>query len=215
MAGIYIKGVYLFIVFEGTDGAGKTTQANLLHSYLRKEGVKSVLTKEPTDGIMGSLIHKALYELDKPLINDKKANLMALQLLFVADRAEHIYNYIIPEQKSGNVVISDRYVLSTVAYGIASGLDKRWLIELNKYFPEPDLTILIDVKPKNAITRLSRRAVTTEYFEKLKFIERSRKAYLQLRHLHDNCFVIDGNMSKEENASKISKIVESKLQRKK
>lgn len=201
----------MLIVLEGIDGAGKTTQARMLADYLRRRGVKCMLTKEPTHGVVGSLIHKALYKLRNPLVNNKAANLRALQLLFVADRASHLYNKIIPKEKAGYVVVSDRYLLSTIAYGIASGVNKRWLIDLNKYFPAPDITLLLDVEPVHAIERLNKRDVTTEYFENLGFLKKSRRAYMQMTGFHKNCFVVDGNSTKAEVTAKIRAIVDLRI----
>ena len=185
----------------------------MLVSYLRNKGIKVALTKEPTHDLIGSIIHKALYSLGRPLVKNKQANLRALQLLFVADRAMHLYNYIMPKEKQNYVVISDRYLLSTIIYGIASGINKRWLIELNKYFPDPDLTILIDVRPERAVERLNKRDVTTEYFENLPFIRKTKRIYLLMRSFHKNCYVVDGDPDKKRVAEQIRKIVDSKLKR--
>src|SRR3989304_1252387 len=99
-----------FYVFEGLDGSGLTTQAALLRNYFLSKGKEAVLTKEPTDGLIGGII-KA------PLRDEWKTNPLALQMLFAADRAHHLTTEIEPALKKGKNVISDRYVLSNIAYG--------------------------------------------------------------------------------------------------
>ncbi len=201
----------MFIAFEGIDGAGKSTQARMLHEHLSGKGVKNVLTKEHTHGTIGALIDNALYNMKKPMVNDRRANLMALQLLFVADRAEHIYNFIKPKEEKGYVVISDRYLMSTIAYGMASGIERDWLATLNRYFPRPDLTILIDVDPDNAMERLGKRVKKARYYEKLEFMKRTRKAYLRISKDYPNCFVLDGNLPTGKVSERINSMVDQRL----
>jgi Thymidylate kinase len=111
-------------------------------------------------------------------------------------------------------VISDRYVLSTIAYGMAAGLDKKWLIELNSGFIVPDHTIIIDVDANEAMNRVERRtakkngkeksgAGKTERFEKREFLERVRKAYLSLTELYPNTHVIRSEESVGDTFGKV------------
>jgi len=99
-----------FIVFEGLDGSGTTTQANLLFRYLKKQGKKVYLTGEPTRSLIGGLI-------EGQISGDWKSTPECLQLLFTADRAHHLEKGIIPLLKKGITVICTRYILSTLAYG--------------------------------------------------------------------------------------------------
>lgn len=124
----------LFIVFEGPDGAGTTTHCKLLAETLRMEGRDVLLTAEPTDGPIGLGIRQ--------LLKEGGVNGAALQILFTADRADHVEK-IEQALKKGHVVICDRYIPSTVAYGSALGLDVRWLKEMNEPFRKPDLTLLL------------------------------------------------------------------------
>ncbi|MCW1296867.1 MAG: dTMP kinase [Candidatus Parvarchaeota archaeon] len=195
-----------FIVFEGPDGAGLSTQAELLDKYLRKKGYKVVLTKEPTIGLIGGLIKAALK-------NEWKTSPLAMQLLFTADRAHHIDMEILPAIDKGKIVISDRYFFSTFAYGEASGLDVEWLKKLNSKFPMPDLTIFIDVPVDVSIERIKTSRFEMELFEEKEKLEKIRKAYLKIAEIYnsDKTVVIDGTKSVEEIHAKIVKIVADKL----
>ncbi|MCW1298000.1 MAG: dTMP kinase [Candidatus Parvarchaeota archaeon] len=195
-----------FIVFEGPDGAGLSTQAELLDKYLRKKGYKVVLTKEPTIGLIGGLIKAALK-------NEWKTSPLAMQLLFTADRAHHIDMEILPAIDKGKIVISDRYFFSTFAYGEASGLDVEWLKKLNSKFPMPDLTIFIDVPVDVSIERIKASRFEMELFEEKEKLEKIRKAYLKIAEIYnsDKTVVIDGTKSVEEIHAKIVKIVADKL----
>jgi len=173
----------MFISFEGIDGSGKTTQARLLYEELRKRG-RCVLTAEPTESSIGALI--------RDLIKKERINGTAVQLLFTADRAVHVDSLIKPKLEQGYTVITDRYVLSTIAYGMASGLDGEWLRAMNDVFIKPDITFVFDVDPKEAVKRISARKGSSVYFEKLKFLTATRSAYLKLAKEY-NCRVIDGN----------------------
>lgn len=173
----------MFISFEGIDGSGKTTQARILHDTLRQSR-KCILTREPTQGDIGNFI--------KRLIKRKKINPMAVQLLFAADRAFHVENLIKPMLKRNYTVITDRYLFSTIAYGKASGLDEGWLRQINGRFIKPDITLVFDIDPEIAVRRINARSKGTAYFEKLKFLQNTRKIYKKLAKEY-GCNVIDGS----------------------
>jgi len=179
-----------FIVFEGIDGSGKTTQASLLYSYLLSKGKKVVLTKEPTNSIIGSLIRAALNK-------EWKTNNATLQLLFSADRAHHIKT-IMPFLRKGYSVISDRYAFSTIAYGTASGLDYKWLVDVNSIFPYPDLTFILDVSSETGLKRMNLTKKAKDIFEEKNFQTRAREAYLKIASEFDNVKVINAERSIEE-----------------
>ena len=126
-----------FIVFEGIDGSGQSTQAGLLHKFLSKRGRLVVLTKEPTqDSRAGRKIRKIL---DKK----EKTSSQRLQQLFADDRKEHLKKTVIPALKQGKTVISDRYFFSSLAFGTADGVDLNWLIRINKAFLVLDFNLSI------------------------------------------------------------------------
>lgn len=128
-----MKGV--FIVLEGPDGSGTSTHAALLAARMQREGRNVLQTHEPTDGPIGRMIRTLLQNGGMP--SD------ALQLLFTADRAWHSTEGILPALQRGDVVICDRYALSTILYGQALGLDKEWLEDMNKKFIQPARTIVL------------------------------------------------------------------------
>jgi len=175
----------LFIVFEGLDGAGTTTQIDLLAGFLRNENDhKVIVTKEPTNNIIGGIIRGCL-------TGDWKTTPAGLQLLFAADRAHHLDHEIKPALSKGCIVISDRYYLSTIAYG-AVDLEKSWLYQINKKFLKPDITFLIDVTPETAISRMQKVRYDLELFEKKETLEKVRKNYLAIAKEEKNLYIING-----------------------
>jgi dTMP kinase len=158
----------VFIVIEGIDGAGKTTQAKYLCERLTNLGYEVINEKEPTDGAIGKFIRRAL--------QDKvNLDLISLQLLFVADRNEHMK--ALDDKIRNKIVISDRYYYSTIAYGEASGMDREYLEGLNSIFPKPDKTFFLELDPKTALKRINSGRSDNEIFEKLPMLEKIKKAY--------------------------------------
>jgi len=150
-----------FIVFEGLDGSGKTTQANNLVKRLNSLGIKSAYTKEPTESIPGGAARSAIY---------KKTALQmeSIALLFLADRAEHVICDILPALEQGRTIVCDRYYLSNVAYqGLEMDIDM--LLSLNKTILKdnlvPDITIFLDVSPEICCERISRERLRTDLYE--------------------------------------------------
>ncbi len=127
------KGV--LIVFEGTDGTGKSTQLSLLEKYLQDNDYPVVTTREPTEGKYGQQIRKLYMQRDSRTPREELE-------LFLADRKEHVDNVINPSLASGKIVLCDRYFLSTVAYQGAIGFDVDELISLNSFAPSPDIALL-------------------------------------------------------------------------
>ncbi len=148
----------LFIVIEGIDGSGKGTQSRLLCDWLNNQGYDSVLTVEPTDGEIGVVLRSCL----------EKGSLKpaAEALLFAADRVEHTA-WIESEIDMGRIVVSDRYLQSSLAYQGAHGLDSEWIADMNQFARKPDLLIILDIDPQNALERVNQRGGKTDYFEKI------------------------------------------------
>jgi len=184
----------LFIVFEGPDGSGQSTQSNLLVEWFEKRNVKVYLTKEPTNSLIGGIIRSILKA-------EWKVNMKTLQLLFSADRAHHLNREIIPFLEKGINVISDRYLLSTLAFGaLEENLD--WLKQINTKFPEPDLTFILNVPGQVCAERIAKNRFGFEIFETADKLERIRKKYLDLKFYHKNTHVIKGDHRKPEEIHK-------------
>jgi len=188
-----------FIVFEGIDGAGLTTQSTLLENYLKKKGFATLLTKEPTSGLIGGLIRAALKK-------EWKTTNEVLQLLFSADRAHHLNEEIIPALKEGKIVISDRYFLSTIAYGMVE-IEENWLKIINSKFLLPDIIIILDVPPEISIERIKLSRFGFEIFEEREKLEKIRKNFLKLSKEYKNCYVVDASKSIEEVHKEVIDIV--------
>jgi dTMP kinase len=160
-----------FVVFEGGDGSGTTTQLSRLAERLKNvERPTFFPTFEPTDGQIGKLIRSAL---KKDLILKPQT----LAMLFAADRNEHLNGQdgILAHVNRGELVVSDRFVLSSLVYqGIECGNELPTV--LNSRFPAPELTIFLDIDPKIAINRMSKRG-SLEIYEYLEFQEKVRQKY--------------------------------------
>lgn len=185
-----------FIVFEGLDGSGQSTQARLLKEYFEKQGEKVLLTKEPTPWT------KAGKKIKEVLDEKVQIDPLKLQKLFVKDRAEHLKEEIIPALKRGEVVISDRYFFSTLAFG---GLDVSMnkLIKLNNKFIYPDTIFFLKVGPKECLRRINARREGIKFFEKLDKLKKVLKNYQEAIKLFDNVIIINGEESIEEIHQKI------------
>ncbi len=162
-----------FIVLEGLDGAGLSTQAALLAHHLKERGFPVLLTKEPTNGIIGGLSKAALR-------GEFSTSSRALQLLFCADRAHHLEKEIEPALSRGKMVVCDRYLFSTLAYGYASKVNYKWLRYINLSFRLPDIGIFIDVKPSVSLVRISDQEESLELFEEKEKLNQVRQAYLHI-----------------------------------
>jgi dTMP kinase len=194
-----------FIVFEGLDGSGQTTQANLLKDFLINEGRKVFLTKEPTrTSEAGEKIKDVL---DKKIQMEPKD----LQELFTQDRREHLEKEIIPALKKGVAVICDRYFFSTFAFGASTGLDLEWLIEINNDFLIPDITFLLKVSPEICIQRIEKRGEGAKFFEKKEKLSRVWETYGVLPGRLENIYLIDGEKTEEGVFEEVKKIINKKL----
>jgi len=191
-----------FIAIDGLDGAGLTTQATILRNWLISNGDDTILTKEPTDGLIGGLIKSSLRK-------EWKTSSLALQMLFAADRAHHLATEIEPALKRFKNVVSDRYILSTIAYGSVD-IPQAILRQLNANFRKPHVTFILDTQPAVCIHRMERSRHHVELFEDEEKLQVIRKMYLSLKKVFPETYVIDGNRSVEEIFKDIQKIV-SKL----
>jgi dTMP kinase len=200
-----------FIVLEGLDGAGTTTQADRLGTWLRARGRRVHVTAEPTGGPIGGLIRLAL---SRRLVGHGGGDLdpEALALLFAADRLDHLASDIEPKLRQGIDVVSDRYVLSSLAY---QGLtcDPRWVADINARARPPDLTVFLEVGSAVAYRRRRAASFNREIFEFPSFQKRVAVAYARaLKGLkRQRVAVVDGEMAVEAVARAVAARVEKVL----
>ncbi len=180
----------LLIVFEGTDGTGKSTQLKLLTKSLEEKGIEVVSSFEPTNGKFGQKI-RALYSNRKDTSREDELE------LFLADRKEHVETLINPALASGKVVLLDRYYLSTIAYQGAAGLDPTIILEKNSFAPVPDLALLFHAPIQTGVTRITEnRGDTLNDFEKEEYLH---KVKIQFEKMDLPCIRrVDANRSIEE-----------------
>lgn len=171
-----------FIVFEGIDGSGKSTQARLLADRMRKDGFSVVLTSEPSDGPTGVLI-KSLTLRPKP---EEEAH------LFTEDRRDHLRRIIVPALNEGRVVICDRYVYSSAAYQGARGIDPATIIAENCAFAlRPHVTFLLEIPVEEGLARI--RCGRGDHFSTFEVKEELEKVVRIYSNLSDPSIVrIDG-----------------------
>lgn len=196
----------LFIVFEGLDGSGLSTQAKLISAKLQSKGYPNLVTKEPTNNLIGGLIRGQL-------THDWQASMECLQLLFAADRAHHLDREIIPALKAGKIVISDRYFFSSVAFGSLK-LKRDWLLKLNENFLYPDLTFLIKVPVNNCIKRMRESRFKFELFEEKEKLAEIWKGYEWLAKEFKDVYLVDGTSSTNQVANDISRTLNKFLKKK-
>lgn len=191
----------IFIDIEGLDGSGSSTQLKLVGEWLVKGGKQVFETKEPTNNVIGGLIRGALtHTLNLPMDS--------LQLLFAADRAHHLHREIVPMLKSGSVVLTDRYVWSTVAFG-AIELDKEWLLALNEHFLMPDITIFVQVSPEECVRRIQQSRFDVELFEEVQKLAKVWDGYTWLAEKFKEVHVVSGQRPIEDVFADVKRIVSS------
>ncbi|MEQ1898771.1 MAG: dTMP kinase [Vicinamibacterales bacterium] len=188
------------IAFEGLDQSGKQTQAELLREHLRSAGHKVRLLSFPDYGTsIGEEIARALQ-------GERDYGADVMQLLYVANRYERrqeIERWL----DGGLMLICDRYLASSVAYGEAQGLDAVWLVDMQKYLPAPDLTILLDIAPERAAAR--KIADRDKYERDLALLGRVRESYL--RQSATGWVVLDASGDRDAIAARVTAAVEAQL----
>lgn len=193
----------MLICIEGLDKSGKTTQARLLVENLRGMGFDAYYTSEPSDGEIGRFIERYV------LRRDKRIPIPAEALLFAADRVDHVEREIKPLLSEGKIVVSDRYIYSSIAYQGAAGLDIGWIMEVNKMVPKPDLAIYLDVPVEVVMKRIQRRR-RRSIMESLEVQTKVREIYLRLVE-EGHLILIDGNRPIMEVAQDVQRAVLERL----
>ena len=205
----------LFVSIEGFDGVGKTTQANLLNEYLKNEGIKSILVREPG----GTSVAEKIREI---LIADSELSPITELLLFESARSDLVNKLIREKLENDFIVITDRYLDSTLAYqGYGRNIDKSIINELNKFSTEnlyPDITFLLDLKVEEANKRTKKRKDTNNKDQILKFEneenifhQKIRDGFLKIaKNNKDRINIIDASLDQKE----ILKLIIEKVLRK-
>ena len=195
-----------FIVVDGIDGAGKSEIVKKIHNYLfsKNKRFRILTTREPTNGEFGRKIREII-ELEK----DPLSNMAKLIDLFIKDRQQHLEKTIEPflSQANGdevNILISDRYYYSTIAFQGAQGASINELIEKNSRFRRPDIAFILDLNPETALKRIESRF--KEKFEQLAFMKKIRENFIKLpRLLEDNIIIINADKGIEKVFDEIRK----------
>ena len=205
-----------FITFEGGEGTGKSTQCRLLSEFLSGQGYTCTLTREP-GGSPGA------EDIRNLLVNGDKGRWDSLTetLLFMAARRNHLTTKIWPAMKSGQVVICDRFLDSTLAYqGYGYGKNQETLDTINSVYHiiagdfHPDLTLILDIDPSIGLRRSCSRAGNTEQrFESMdmSFHTNLRQGFLELAKTDNRYVIVDANQSIEAIQAQIQRIIKDRL----
>ncbi|MDJ0601355.1 MAG: dTMP kinase [Crocosphaera sp.] len=201
----------LFIVLEGIDKAGKTTQAERLKQYLINQGNSAIISSEPTEGVIGQLIRKAMQN-QVFVMKDKTKFDQQMAYLFAADRHYHLYNevdgvYKLIKQDRYHV-IATRYYFSSLAYNCNNQEEFNFVYGLNKCFPNPDLVIYLDIPLDIALSRLE-NSLCKEIYETEEKLQQVKDNYQQIFQSYDGEILkIDGKDSIEQIHQQITAYLE-------
>ncbi len=192
----------LLIAFEGLDQSGKQTQAELLRDSLKQEGRKARLVAFPDYGTsIGEEIARALQ-------GERDYGPDVMQLLYIDNRYERKPD-LLRWLGGGLILVGDRYLASSVAYGEAQGLDPAWLSDMQKFLPPPALTLFLDIAPETAVQR---KAVDRDRYERdLAMQARVRESYRRQSAARD-WVVVDGERPKDGIAADVFAVVTAHLQ---
>jgi len=194
------KGRRLFISFEGVEGSGKTTQVNMLHAHLLRMNVEVVSTHEPGGTRIGEEIRRVLLNPDL-----KEMHPMTETILYAADRSQHYFEVIKPALDAGKVIISDRFIDSTLAYqGVARRIGMEGVQNLNEWITDdlyPDITFLLEVPYRVGFKRLQERKKVLDRIEGegQAFHDQVSEAYKTLAKIYSQRFVVLNGADKPEN----------------
>lgn len=194
--------ILMYIVLEGIDGAGKSTQTILLQQYLEERGYAVETVVEPTKSDIGKLIRLQL----KNEESTQDTNQQILALLFAADRLTLKDKILKAKDDKTRFILSDRSFYSSIAYQDNPNIDLEWLRRINNYMIKPDMMILLDLDEEEAV----RRCDETEVFETKEFLKRTRQKYLKFLE-EDNTYRIDALANVEEVHNQIRALVDEKI----
>ncbi|MGZ1490757.1 dTMP kinase [Brevibacterium sediminis] len=203
-------GAGFFIAIEGGDGSGKTTQIKRVSAALADDGYHVEATREPGGTELGTKIRSVLFDSDPPSSRTEA-------LLFAADRAHHVASLVDPSLDAGNIVITDRYIDSTIAYQAAGrSFDEKTILALSRWATQglvPNLTIVLDIEPEVAAERMGKRG-DSNYLddENQQFHQRVRQTYLSRAHKElDRYVVLDASVDADELTEQILAAIRARL----
>lgn len=206
-----------FIVFEGIDGSGTSTQSQLLDAHLSNLGIKSHLTCEPSNGPIGSMIRQifkgriSMPTGANPLTPASDLFDEQMAYLFAADRHDHLFNMIDGVYSlinKGHTVISTRYFFSSYAYHCTSNADIEFVKTLNSRFPNPDLVIYLDNPASVSVSRINRRAFKDKYENSHKLLKAKENYDSLFRSYMGNLLILNATDKVDEIHQKIINRVE-------
>ncbi|MFA6422389.1 MAG: dTMP kinase [Candidatus Buchananbacteria bacterium] len=190
-----------FIAIEGIDGSGATGQVIKLSEYFHTEKIPAFFTQEPTNNVIGGIARGCLSG------DFKVASAAGLQLLFAADRANHLEKEIIPALEAGTNVITKRYFLSSIAYGSVLINDRDWLWKINDQFLMPDLTILLKISAKTRMQRIGQNNLELNLFTDEESLQKVWENYEIIAKKYPNIIIVDADKSQEEVFSEVKNAV--------
>ena len=196
------REVKMFVVLEGLDGAGTTTQLGLLSERLTSAGIDHLTTREPTGRLVGRTIRQILA--GKLLRSDGSSfDAETLALLFATDRLDHLTHLIEPALAHGKWVISDRYVHSSLAYQ-GMEVDRHWVAKINAQARPADLVVWLDLDPEACMERVAARGGERDIFETAEKLKLFAEGYAQAFALRSDPWVkVSGEGSRDEVAARI------------
>jgi len=189
------------IVFEGIDGAGKTTVSRKIVEILSSKGFKTFYTREPSDSPFAQLLNDLKTKIDTGPIIDA----LAMSL----DRAFHMMNEVEPRLAEGYVVVMDRYYHSTIAYQGAMGADIKWIRDINRVFRKPDIAFYLDVSVETAMRRIRDKKSRWPFYEFKDFLSKVRDIYLRLVEENELIYV-DAERDLNDVINQVIKILREK-----
>ena len=185
----------MLVALEGLDGSGSSTQAKDLERHFGIQcGFSTWLTKEPTEGPIGASIRHIL---SRKLEMDSET----LQMMFTTDRSDNLNEPrgIIARLKKKSLVITDRYLWSTIAYGQATDLNIDWLLAMQSRFPLPDITFFLDTSVDTCLARMRESRLGLDIFEKKERMEKVHTGYMEIiMRLPEQFIIIDGNKTPKQ-----------------
>ena len=197
------------IVLEGIDGSGTTSQTERLVAHLRQQGRTAVSTREPSGGPIGRLLREVLLGQHR-MPGGESVEGRTMALLFAADRLDHLQREVEPLLAEGSDVVSDRYLMSSLAYQ-AEEADREWVALLARGVRPPDLTILLDIPVAVAAQRRLLAGRPEERYDADSYLARVADNYRRLARVAASTVILDGSVSRDAVALAVAAAVQARF----